>query len=558
MATSPLPAAQTLVTTARWPTLLAEFAMPWPVVCATMLSVAGVFSIFSTDLYLWDLWRTDPLKSIGGFVPAISLLLILRAWRALGWELRGAWWGLLILAFTVGLVHWRDHAILELILSPSWTIFVPPHSLVAFAYISGAVLLFGGSRLYRAAIFPILLIWLVNPVPHVFNRFVDLPLQHASAVTARAFAQALGQPLTPSQLYLMFTPDFGMFIAPGCNGIRGSVTMGLIALIAGFLYRFRLRVWALVVAGAVLLGYLFNLARLCVLVLYYLAALRLPALQSRAEMADYVIGALLFFFATLLLFAVIRRFSPARDLRPPRLHFAWADAPALSSSQSRLPFWLRWAAFALLAAAGSVSYARGLAQPRSQLTDQAIFPAKIGPYALRRTWQEKLSGGQVIFDWADYAVPGVDAAVSVGVSPVLGAHDTLLCHTARGEDWLWHSSVALPTASGPVNFSASFYNDGATQYIEATTVCSGASCGQYSSEPGALGHLGHMGFVYSRPNTRSLLSQSPSRPIPVLLKVETPDAATAGNAAREALLARLSNFLANASFEGLTKPYRSR
>ena len=529
------------------PSAVAYFDMPWPAVCATALSIAGVFSIWSTALYLWDLWRTDPLKSIGGFVPAVSLLLILRAWRALDWELDGSWWGLSILICTVGLVHLRDHALLEIVLSPSWTIFVPPHSLVAFAYVSGAVLLFGGTRLYRAALFPILLVWLVNPVPHIFNRFIDLPLQHASAATARAFAQALGQRLTPSQLYLMFTPDFGMFIAPGCNGMRGSVTMGFLALVVGFLYRFRLRAWVLMVAGAVLLGYAFNLVRLCVLVLYYIVALRLPWLQSRAEMGDYVIGAVLFFFATLLFFAVIRRFNRSGDLRPPPLQVAWVEK---SRADTGKYFWLRWTAFAMLAATGSVSYARSLIQPRSGLRDETIFPQSLGQYTLRRTWQEKLSGGQTIFDWADYGLPGVSAVVSVGISPVLGAHDTLLCHTARGEDWLWHSPVTLPTAAGPVSFSASFYNDGATEYIEASTVCSEDRCGQYTSA------RRHLGFVYSSPDTHTLLSRSPGRPIPVLLRVETPDAAANPDSARTAMLAELQDFLRSASLGVLTNPYR--
>ncbi len=545
MATPPL-TASTSVPTAM-PATQARMLMPWPAACAAVLSIAGVFSIWSTALYLWDLWRTDPLKSIGGFVPAVSLLLILRAWRALDWELDGTWWGLFILVCTVGLVHLRDHAILELVLSPSWTIFVPPHSLVAFAYVSGAVLLFGGTRLYRGALFPILLIWLVNPVPHIFNRFIDLPLQHASAATARAFAQALGQRLTPSQLYLMFTPDFGMFIAPGCNGIRGSVTLGFIALVAGFLYRFRLSPWALVVAGAVLLGYVFNLVRLCVLVLYYIVALRLPWLQSRAEMGDYVIGATLFFLATLLFFAVVRRFNSSGDLRPPPLQFGCEEK---SRADTGRYFWLRWTAFAVLAASGSVSYARGLIQPRAGLRDRAIFPQSLGPYTLRRNWQEKLSGGQTIFDWAEYGLPGAASVVSVGISPVLGAHDTLLCHTARGEDWLWHSPITLPTAAGPVSFSASFYNDGATEYIEAGTVCSGDRCGQYTSA------RRHLGFVYSRADARTLLSQSPTRPIPILLRVETPDATANPEISRTALLAELQDFLRSASLGVLTNSYR--
>ena len=174
-------------------------------------------------------------------------------------------------------------SVLIFVFSPQWSVFLPPHSLVVFAYGAGVVLLFGGTRLFRAALFPLLLLWFVNPVPHIFNVFVDLPLQRISAHVARAFAIALGQPLSPDQIRLMFTPDFGMFIAPGCNGIRGAVTMGFIALIAGYLYRFRWYAHAAVVAGAVLLGYVFNFARLCILVLYYLVALHFPWLQTGGD-----------------------------------------------------------------------------------------------------------------------------------------------------------------------------------------------------------------------------------------------------------------------------------
>src|ERR1700759_2321633 len=180
---------------------------------ATLLTVVGVFSVFTTAIYLWGLWTTDPLKSIGGLIPIVSLVLILRVWRSLDWETSGSWWGLAILAATIAVVHVRDQAVIELVLSPAWSIVLPPLSLVAVAYTAGFVLLFGGVKLLRAAWFPVALMWFVNPVPHFFNQHIDVPLQHASAMVARSFAHALGQALTPDQLSLMFTPKFGMFIA---------------------------------------------------------------------------------------------------------------------------------------------------------------------------------------------------------------------------------------------------------------------------------------------------------------------------------------------------------
>jgi exosortase J len=550
---------------------------------AVGLTLVGVLAMYSTAMVLWSLWLTDPLKSIGGLVPVVSLVLTLRAWQALDWEMDGTWWGLALLAFTVALVHLRDHAIMEFVIGPSWSIFLPPHSLVALMYATGAVLLFGGWRLLRAARFPVLLTWLVNPVPNFFTVHVDLPLQHISSAIARGFAHVMGQKLTPDQLKLMFTPDFGMFIAPGCNGIRGAVTMGFIALVAGYLYQFKPRVTAALVVGAVFLGYVFNLVRLCFLVLFYITAVHFPWLQSRAEMGDYVIGAVLFFFATGLLFSLIQRWSPSGSLMPPKLEKV--GGAGRSAGYAGRPFMTKWAGFAVLVAVGSVPYVRAMTDTRvhSKLetgeSDHPPFPERVGRYRLQREWAERLPTGPLVFYWADYspidAGAGPDGAVvsaggkaldhtpsggedrdgdsgvvSVGVSPTIGAHDTLLCHAARGEDWLWHGDMPLRTETGAANFSGSFFNDGATQYLEATTVCTGDECGQYST------NARHFGFVYSRPDTQMVLRQSPTRPIPVLLRTETLNTAMASDRARAELTDNLRSFLSGANLNEFTKPYR--
>jgi exosortase J len=523
------------------------------VAISLLLGVAGLFSISSTCSGLWVMWMTDPLKSIGALIPIVSVILILRVWRSLGWTLHGTWWGLAVLAVTIAVVHVRDQAVMELVLSPAWTIVLPPLSLVAVAYTAGFVLLFGGVRLLRAAWFPVALMWFVNPVPHFFNRYIDLPLQHASAMVARSFAHALGQALNPDQLSLMFTPKFGMFIAPGCNGIRGAVTMGFIALIAGYLYRLRARQWALLTLAAVLLGYLFNFIRLCGLVFYYVIALRLPWLQEHAAMGDYILGACLFFGATLLLFAALLRWSPNRDLRLPPL--AGPSQPLVRRSCGTLPVW-RCAAFLLLIAAGSVSYARAMLRPANSSSafggETGVFPQQVGSYKLQREWNESLVTGLVVFHWAEYIQGSGGPVVAIGVSPTLGAHDTLICHVARGEDWIWHGPLNLSTQNGIVAVSASLFNNGATQYLEAATVCNGAVCSQSSTD------RTHFGLIYSRPAAHDLLTQSPTRPIPILLRAETPDATLSTVQAREELTQSLSQFLSGADLAAFTKQYRQR
>lgn len=522
-----------------------------------LLSIAGLTTIWSTVRLLVALWTTDPLKSIGMVVPIVSFVLILRAWRSLAWERDGTWWGFVLLLGTAVLVRVREQTVMTLVLSPQWSVFFPPHSVVVFCYAAGVVLLFGGKRLFRESLFPLLFLFFVNPVPHLFNVYVDLPLQRASAHVARAFAIALGQPLSPDKLRLMFTPEFGMFIAPGCNGIRGAVTMGLIAMVAGYLYRFRLRSHALVVLGAILLGYAFNFVRLCALVLFYLVALRIPSLQDRAENADYLIGAALFFVGVYLLYIVIQHVGSRGDMTRPVASASRSDTATNGQERSEVSFYARMAAMALLVVLGCVGVMDAMRAPGSSaelLADETAlgqFPETVGGYNLARRWNESLLGGALLFHWAEYAPVSGGAHVQVGISPVLGAHDTLVCHSARGEDPLWHGPQRFNTVGDvPVEFSSALFNDGATQFLEASTLCNGSTCGE-SSSTGT-----HLGFVYSRPHPETLLTQSPERPIPVLLKVETVDTTLRTPQAKQQLAGDLTRFLSGVNLGSLTRPYR--
>ena len=286
---------------------------PWSVaVLASVCAVVGLLTVWDAARALWGIWLTDDLKSMGMVVPLVCWLLVLRAWRSIGWVAEGEWWGFAVLAGTAALMFVRDQMLLIVTVNKDWLLQLPPLPLIAVLYALGMVVLFGGRRLLRAAWFPVAFMWAVIPVPQTFSRRVDLPLQHASAHIARAFAHLLGQPLTQDRLRLMFTPQYGMFIAPGCNGIRGAITLGMAAVVVGYLYRFRWQVWAAVVAGAVMLGYLFNFLRLCLLVVYYKISLPYPWLQDHARNADYVIGGCLFLCALAVFFTVANRLR-----RPP-------------------------------------------------------------------------------------------------------------------------------------------------------------------------------------------------------------------------------------------------
>lgn len=511
--------------------------------------VLGLVTVWPVLEVLRSIWTRDDLKSIGALFPIVSFLLILRAWRELNWRVEGNWWGLAILASTVFVVHLREQAVILFVVSPQWAFMFPPPALVIFAYGLGFVLLFGGTKLVRACIFPLTLLLFVDPVPNIFNSFVDLPLQWTAAHVARAFAMAMGQTLTPDQLRLMFTPQFGMFIAPGCNGMRGAMTMGFITLIAGYLYRFRWYVHAGFVVAAVFLGYVFNFLRLILLVVYYLIALHIRWLQPHAKMGDYMIGGTLFLLATSALFWAVSRFAESRREQTEETVSTVSALPVQRS------FYLRAGAVLVLVIFGLCSAARAYihesAIAHRVLPTQGQFPARVGRFVLSRTWSERLQDGTLVYYWAQYRANDQNA-ISVGIGPNLGAHDILVCHTARGEDPLWRSQLTLPTATGiPVNFSGVLFNNGVTQLLDASTICNGSTCGEYASP------YTHFGFIYSKPAVSAFLARGEQRPIPVLMKIETSDLNLSADVASLKLSNTLRDFVSSADIDGLTQPYRT-
>ncbi len=541
--------ASTSLTSALLSTLVTVFVI-------SACTGASLFLFPGTVRDLLNHWRGDDLQSAGLLIPFICFALVLRAWHALGWETQGSWWGLVLLAVLAGVLFVRDQTPLVITVHKDWLLQLPPLPLVTILYALGMVLLFGGVRLLRAAWFPVLFMGAVLPVPNTFSRRVDLPLQHASAMVARSFAHLLGEKLTPDNLRLMFTPDFGMFIAPGCNGIRGAVTLGLAAVVVAYLYRFRWYIALPVVAGAVLLGYLFNFVRLCLLVVYYKVALPYPWLQDRAKGADYLIGGCLFVLALYLFFAAADRLrgdpgAKSRDLT------AMPVPPVLASMRPTLSLGLRAGALLTLAAVFGFDALHAQALAGTQLGSLPPMPAELGGYHLVGTYRDTLVDGLVVYTWGEYAPP-LDPThaslphIAVGVSPELDAHDTEVCHMARGEDPTSHGEILAHTAGGEVALVAATYNNGTTQTLEASTVCDNGACRQFTASAGGVT------FIYAHPHRTLPTQAARSRPVPLLLKVESPDAVSPASVIAPQLAEQLKSFLRGADLEALAARYRPR
>jgi exosortase J len=451
-----------------------------------LVTAAGCLGIHRDLVSLWALWIGDPLRSIGMLIPPVSILLTLRVWKQCEWERRGSWWGLPLigLAFVVNSLH-QQMALVGVM--GRFAMNLLPASLSLYFYGAGIIVLFAGWRVWRRAWFPLLLLFLANPIPVLQMGLIDISLQRTAAHVARAFATLIGFAPTTPELRLMFTPDFGMFIAPGCDGSRGAITMAYFALVLGYIKRASLPRWALYVSGALLMGYLFNFMRLCLLVVYYRIALGNPWFEHEAKWADYGIGSCLFMLATLLFLWVARQ-------REGIVTAAAHEPAATTNSASISSLAWRGAAFAILAAFAVSIQAQELKDSlefsgRSRIAMDGL-PMQVGDFKLSRTWFEQSGGIPVVEDAVYYAPGSGEVTLGIWVAPGSPVHNSNDCWLARGLDAETREVKNLPIAQGKsAAFDTGFYSDGNTDSIVATALCTSASCSAYPDSP-TEGQLG--------------------------------------------------------------------
>ena len=496
-------------------------------ICA--LVAAGSLALLPVWSEAWTLWSSDPLRSIGAFFPLLSLLGVMGAWRRLGWRTDGNPWGFALMLLAVASASLFSAKFLLLFFFGQRMRLLHP-GMALFAYGAGAALLFGGMPLLRKALAPLCLLLLIDPVPHWFNKLLDLPLQMLSANTARAFAHLIGLQPTGVQLQMMFTPTFGMFIVPGCNGVRGAITFGYLALIFGYVRHLPARVLMVGTACAVLVGYLFNLLRLCVLVLYYRAGMSLPAIRPYGTQADYAIGVTLFLTAMLGLGFAISSYAHrhglgrnglgghglgGHDLDRHDLDRA-AGEIAQPLPAGRRPVGRRALALTVMALVFFLPQARSMAgsfrKPLTAADALRAYPATVGAYRLTHTWEERDGQGALMFVFGDYQRAGTGEHLAFGVYLASEDHYVFLSKLTQGVKPESQSSVDAVTATGkPAHLITSVYREDGVLTLDAEGSCREGLC-----EGNVAGDGKRVGMM--RPHLADLLVAPATRRVPILLR----------------------------------------
>ena len=521
--------------------------------CLALLVGLGTLGLSQQFVPLWEVWTTDPLRSIGMVITAASIVLVLRVWRQTGWELRGTWWGLLPLAMAFPSIVFSQKLIFTWgvgLLRVNFLTSVFP----IYLYANGIVLLFAGFRVWRQAWFPLALLLCAQPVPSSLITLLDLPLQSRAAQIARSFASLIGFPPTsPELLKLMFTPDFGMFIAPGCDGMRGAVTLGYTALLVGYLKRVSVARWFLYVSGAVILGHLFNLIRLCALVLYYRIAVGHHALESMAKQADYVIGGVLFLVAVLLfLWIAFRRQDN------PKVMSSLSTTQDTARAGKQRSIYQKIAALAFLVLIVVVPGVRGIYNRRQSLASSIRngevtpkdlddrMPKQLGSYRLIRTWQER-SRGLTAIESAAYSTD-TSNEINLGIWLLPQEHTVHRSWLTHGLPPETHTVRSFVTAGGqPVSFDTAFYSDGVTDSLTGDVYCTPLLCLLSRGNEDGL-HLGLAKAIDF--STRGV------RAVPIFFIIQAPHKGAPDAAIQAEMLAECQSLLNNIDLNDLSRRFQ--
>ncbi len=196
---------------------------------------------------LVEQWWNDPNFSHGFFVPAFSAFLIWKDRHRLA-ELQPepSWTGLAVMIFGVGTLILGVFGA-ELFLSRSSLLFI----------LAGVVIYFQGWKYFRAVFFPWIFLFFMIPPPDLILNRVTIPLQFTASDLATWFLRLVGVPVLQNGNVIQL-PNMALDVVEACSGIRSLISLGVLAIIYGYLLEPRITIRILLAVASVPIAVLAN------------------------------------------------------------------------------------------------------------------------------------------------------------------------------------------------------------------------------------------------------------------------------------------------------------
>jgi exosortase len=261
-------------------------AVPW-----TRLAVFGALVLICYAPILRRLaiqWMSDPDVGHGFFVPLVSGYII--------WQRREQLrvlkpqpnpWGLLVVA-------WGG---LQMMLGVLGTDLFTSRTAFVITVI-GVVLTLGGMPFVRKMLFPLLLLFLMVPIPTVLYNELTFPLQMLASRLAAAALGAMGIPVLRDGNILEL-PNGRLSVVEACSGIRSLLSLTFLSLVYGYFFEKKAWIRVALFLATIPVAILANGSRVTVTGILY---------EIRPDLAEGFFhestGLVIFFVAAVILFVV--------------------------------------------------------------------------------------------------------------------------------------------------------------------------------------------------------------------------------------------------------------
>jgi exosortase len=217
-------------TNRNWQGCFESTSMHW--VSFMLLVAAGVGLYWSPIGSLYRLFNKSELYSHIALIPFVSGYFLYvdrsRIFAHQGWDYRK---GMVLLGVAV-LIRWFAPSCLP---NPNPNDCLSLHMLGFVFWVHGCFLSSYGVSAVRKALFPLIFLVFLIPIPtFMLNPLVQF-LQRGSAEAANLIFKVIGVPVYRDG-FIFSLPDFTIEVAEQCSGIRASVALFITAIMAGKLF----------------------------------------------------------------------------------------------------------------------------------------------------------------------------------------------------------------------------------------------------------------------------------------------------------------------------------
>jgi exosortase len=260
--------------------------------------LAILLALWATSFYpvypglLWS-WFNHSNNSHGVLVPFITLYFIWQKRKDLrSAEISSSWWGMLILAVTLGFYLLGYLGGIALVMRLSLV-----------SSICGLVLYVLGRQTFRILLFPLLFLFFMVPVPDSIETLIAFPLQLFATKVSAALIGFLSIPAYREGNMLYFAQT-QLEVAEACSGIRSMISLTMLSVIFVYLTPRGWRVRIVILLSAIPIALAANILRVSgtgVLAHFFGSGVAVGFLHEFSGLAVFAFGIVILYLEYVLL-----------------------------------------------------------------------------------------------------------------------------------------------------------------------------------------------------------------------------------------------------------------